>query len=66
MVFNLSGYQSVNVLKAAEGYADIYLPDLNMRTGISQRSFRDARDYPDVALAALSEMLSQKGFLGQL
>ena len=27
MVFNLSGYQSVNLLKAAEGYADIYLPD---------------------------------------
>ena len=35
-VFNLSGYQSVNLLRSAEPYADIYLPDFKIcgpRTG---------------------------------
>jgi len=63
MVFNLSGYQSVNLLKAAEGYADIYLPDFKYADRDLAKKFSRCQDYPDVALAALSEMLSQKGFL---
>ncbi len=63
MVFNLSGYQSVNILKAAEGYADIYLPDFKYADRDLAKRLSKCRDYPDVALAALSEMLSQKGFL---
>ena len=62
-VFNLSGYQSVNLLRSAEAYADIYLPDFKYADGNLAKRFSRCRDYPDVALAALSEMLSQKGFL---
>jgi putative pyruvate formate lyase activating enzyme len=62
-VFNLSGYQSVKLLKAAEENVDIYLPDFKYADRDLARKLSRCRDYPDVALAALSEMLSQKGFL---
>ncbi len=63
MVFNLSGYQSVNLLKKAEEYADIYLPDFKYADRNLAGKLSKCRDYPDAALAALSVMLSQKGFL---
>jgi len=63
MVFNLSGYQSVNLLRSAEGYVDIYLPDFKYADRDLAKKFSRCHDYPDVALAALSEMVSQKGFL---
>ena len=63
MVFNLSGYQSVNLLKSAEPYADIYLPDFKYADRELAGKLSRCRNYPDVALAALSEMLAQKGFL---
>jgi putative pyruvate formate lyase activating enzyme len=66
MVFNLSGYQSVNLLKVAEGYVDIYLPDFKYADRNLAKRFSRCPDYPDVALAALSEMISQKGFLDSI
>jgi putative pyruvate formate lyase activating enzyme len=63
MVFNLSGYQSVNLLKSAEPYADIYLPDFKYADRELAGKLSRCRHYPDVALAALSEMIVQKGFL---
>lgn len=66
VVFNLSGYQSVNLLRLAEEYADIYLPDFKYADRELARRLSKCRDYPDVALAALSEMLAQKGFLDPL
>jgi len=63
MVFNLSGYQSVNLLKSAERCVDIYLPDFKYADRNLARQLSRCQNYPDVALAALSEMLAQKGFL---
>jgi len=63
MVFNVSGYQSVNLLKSAEEYVDIYLPDFKYADRDLAKNLSKCRDYPDVALAAISLMLSQKGFL---
>jgi len=63
MLFNLSGYQSVNLLKAAERHVDIYLPDFKYAERILAKKLSKCPDYPEVALAALSEMLVQKGFL---
>jgi putative pyruvate formate lyase activating enzyme len=62
-VFNLSGYQSVKLLKNAKDYVDIYLPDFKYADRGLAKMLSRCQDYPDVALAALSEMLSQKGFL---
>jgi putative pyruvate formate lyase activating enzyme len=63
IVFNLSGYQSATMLGIAEDYADIYLPDFKyMDPGLSMRLSR-CKDYAEVALQALAEMVRQKGFL---
>jgi putative pyruvate formate lyase activating enzyme len=63
MVYNLSGYQSMESLKIAERYADIYLPDFKYADRTLAASLSGAGDYPEVALDALSEMVRQKGFL---
>jgi len=63
VVYNLSGYQSIESLHMAKAYADIYLPDYKYSDpSISWRLSR-CKDYPKVALEAIAEMIKQKGFL---
>lgn len=63
VLYNISGYQSLELLKTAEDYADIYLPDYKYSdSGLSFR-YSKCRDYPERALDAVSEMVRQKGFL---
>jgi putative pyruvate formate lyase activating enzyme len=62
-VFNISGYQSVPILKLAELYADIYLPDFKYADRALAAKLSRCRDYPDIALRAIAEMIRQKGFL---
>ena len=62
-IYNLSGYQSVQLLKIAENYADIYLPDFKYSESSLAANLSKCRDYPKVALEAISEMVRQKGFL---
>jgi len=63
MVYNLSGYQSIEALASAEAYADIYLPDFKYSDPSLAAAFSKCRDYPAVALAAIAIMVRQKGFL---
>jgi putative pyruvate formate lyase activating enzyme len=63
MVFNLSGYQSKELLKLAAAYADIYLPDFKYADRRLAGRLSGCRDYPDVSLAAITEMIAQKGFI---
>lgn len=61
IVYNSNGYDKVDTLKELEGLVDVYLPDFKyMDPGIAG-AYSDARDYPEVALAALKEMYRQKG-----
>jgi putative pyruvate formate lyase activating enzyme len=62
-VFNISGYQSVPILKLAEPYADIYLADFKYADALLATRFSRSGDYADVALRAISEMIRQKNFL---
>jgi putative pyruvate formate lyase activating enzyme len=62
VLYNLSGYQSVEMLKAAEDYADIYLPDFKYSESSLAVKLSKCRDYPEVALEAIGEMVKQKGF----
>jgi putative pyruvate formate lyase activating enzyme len=62
-VFNLSGYQSRELLKVAHAYADIYIPDFKYADPLLAESLSRCRDYPDVALSAIEEMIAGKGFL---
>ena len=63
MVYNLSGYQSVEMVRRAEGYADIYLVDYKYADSALSGRLSRCFDYPRVVLEALSEMVKQKGFL---
>ena len=63
VVYNLSGYQSLTMLKMAGDYADIYLPDFKYADSSTSMSLSKCKDYHEVALDAIVEMVRQKGFL---
>jgi putative pyruvate formate lyase activating enzyme len=63
IVYNTSGYESVEALKLLDGIVDIYLPDMRYSDYQPARSFSVALDYPAVNRAAVKEMFRQVGNL---
>ncbi len=63
VIYNLSGYQAVNMLKLAEPYVDIYLPDFKFSDPSLAKNLAGQKDYPEITIEAISEMVRQKGFL---
>ncbi len=63
VIYNLSGYQSTALLSLSEDYVDIYLPDFKYANPALSKRLSKCKDYPSVALDAISEMVRQKGFL---
>lgn len=62
-VYNMSGYERVESLQTIEEYANIYLPDFKYADKRLGEHVSHCRDYPTIALAAIVEMVRQKGFL---
>ena len=60
VVWNSSGYESVETLKMLEGYVDIYLPDMKYKDSGLSAKYSGAPDYFEKAQAALSEMVRQQ------
>jgi putative pyruvate formate lyase activating enzyme len=60
-VYNTNGYDKVETLKSLEGYIDVYLPDFKYMDPDLSLAFSQARNYPEVAGAAIKEMYRQKG-----
>jgi putative pyruvate formate lyase activating enzyme len=63
LVYNSSGYDSVETLRELDGVIDIYLPDLRYASNIRARKFSKAPDYVGHARAAIKEMFRQVGEL---
>ena len=61
VVYNCGGYEKVETLRALEGKVDIYLPDLKYLDPNTAKRYSLAEDYPDVACAAIREMVHQTG-----
>ena len=61
VVYNSGGYESVETLRSLEGLVDIYLPDFKYMDPVIARTYSHAPDYPEVATAALKEMIRQVG-----
>lgn len=59
VVYNSSGYESVESLKLLEGYIDIYLPDFKYADKGLAAELSKAGDYPECALSAIDEMVRQ-------
>lgn len=60
IVYNSSGYESVETLKMLSGIVDIYLPDFKYIRGDKAKRYSRAQDYPETAKAAITEMLRQQ------
>lgn len=60
IVYNSSGYESVETLKMLSGIVDIYLPDFKYIMGDKAKRYSRAQDYPETAKAAIAEMLRQQ------
>ena len=61
VVFNSGGYDSVSTLQSLAGKVDIYLPDLKYLDSTPAGRYSAAPDYPEVAAAAIREMVGQTG-----
>ena len=61
VVWNSSGYESVEMLKMLEGLVQIYMPDFKYSLPSPAARYSDAPDYPEVASAAILEMFRQVG-----
>jgi len=66
ILYNTSGYMKVETLRRLADYADIYMPDYKYSSGDVAYEMSRCRDYPAVALDAISEMVRQKGFLDSI
>jgi len=61
VVWNSSGYDSVESLRRLEGLVQIYMPDLKYMDSELARRYSAAADYPEIARAAIAEMYRQRG-----
>ena len=61
IVYNSSGYESIDTLRMLEGYVDIYLPDYKYIDPKMAKLLSGAEDYPETALSAIREMVRQTG-----
>src|SRR6266498_3770988 len=63
IVYNTSGYDSVEALRQIRGLVDIYLPDIKYLDNKLAKQFSAVRDYTRVIRGVLREMLDQVGHL---
>lgn len=61
IVYNTSGYERRAAIEALQGTADIFLPDFKYLYPETAERYSRARDYPQVAKAALEQMVKQSG-----
>lgn len=61
IVWNSGGYERQETLKMLEGYVDVFLPDFKYLNPLHAKKYSMAEDYPDVAKAAVAEMVRQAG-----
>lgn len=61
VVWNSSGYDSAESLRALEGLVQVYMPDLKYSDSALAGLLSSAPDYPETALAAIREMYRQTG-----
>ncbi len=61
IVYNTNAYDTIETLRLLEKYVDVYLPDLKYSDENMAAKYSLARDYPEIAFAAVKEMFRQKG-----
>lgn len=62
IIYNTSGYESLETLKLLEGYIDVYLPDLKYYYDDLGKKLSNVNNYFDVTTSAIKEMIRQVGY----
>jgi putative pyruvate formate lyase activating enzyme len=63
IVYNCSGYESIEIIQLLEGIVDIYMPDAKYMDEAHSSRFSNAPDYPEVLKGVIKEMYRQVGNL---
>ena len=63
IVYNSSGFDSLETLRWLDGIVDIYMPDFKYWDADKAKKYLKTSDYPEIAKTALKEMHSQVGSL---
>ncbi len=63
VVYNSSGYESIETIRMLEGLVQVYLPDMRYSTSESAARYSNAPDYPHHNRLAVRAMLEQVGHL---
>lgn len=61
VVYNTSGYDSLETLRKLEGYIDVYLPDLKYSNNSLGKEYSNVNNYFDTVSKAIEEMVRQTG-----
>lgn len=61
VIYNSSGYETVETIEMLRGSVDIYLPDFRYIRAQTAANYSNAPDYPQVARAAIAAMVAQTG-----
>ncbi|MGN0150394.1 MAG: radical SAM protein [Clostridia bacterium] len=61
IVYNTSGYESIETLKMLDGLIDIYMPDMKYFSSKYAMKYSAAPNYFDIASNAIAEMFRQTG-----
>lgn len=59
IIYNSSGYEKAETIRRLEGLVDVYLPDFKYMEPELAAAYSHAPDYPEVAKAAIAEMVRQ-------
>ncbi len=61
VVYNTSGYENISTLQRLDGRVQIFLPDYKYSSPTLAKRYSNAEDYPQIALAAIGEMVKIAG-----
>lgn len=61
IVYNTNAYDRPEVIESLDGLVDVFLPDFKYVSPETARKYSGAKDYPEVALAALKKMYYLRG-----
>ena len=61
IIYNSNGYESIETLKALDGYIDVYLPDFKYYRNDMAKKYSGIDHYFEIATAAIGEMQRQVG-----
>lgn len=61
IIYNSSGYESIDTIKSLNGYIDVYLPDFKYYFSDIAKKYSNVENYFEIASSAILEMYNQVG-----